>query len=261
MTNLLFITLETSNPNVEQAELQQVSLMLAEIKEDTDTNKKYIEVLKDVSFFIEGYTKDSIFDAYKDTPKAEPFNYQLEAAYDSVTKSFPLDKAKEIIQKTLSYCDYVVGHVSTDFHIPLLQRLGVDFTGKKIIDTSKHINYKSFCTSKKLLHICAEHNLDLFSSEQPFPRTVSINYALKNLLNLYEDQLNSILESSEIASDPSVKKIYLVAKISFSQKEEAKKEGFRYNPSLKHWYQEVTQERYDELLSIMGEKHLEIFNK
>lgn len=244
----LFISFEATVSDPLQALIQQVTLTFAE----REQNK--LTLLKEVSFFVDQYTTKDFFDLLSDIPLAEEPSYRGAFAELQIDKRYSKEEALTLIQKSVNYASYIVVHNGLDYHIPILKREGIDFQDKLILDTAVHIEYPNKVKSRKLLHLCAEHNFLPYIGEQR-PRTVSLNHSMMTLLNLYsvEATLSKLLEDKKNC-------IKLRAVIDYSQNEGAKELGFKFDYTTKQWLQMVSQERYDELLLIMGSQHLQIIN-
>lgn len=248
---VLFISFEATEPSVTTAQLQQVTLTFAE----KPAQKNELIFLKGTSFYVDNYTAADFFDVLKENPVDQPLSYKHLDAVLKINKRYSKEEALMLIQKAVKLASYVVVHNGLEYHIPILQREGIDFSNKLLIDTSVHIPYPASIKTRKLLHLCAEHNFLPYVGS-PKPRTASANEAMMKLLSFYsiDGIISAVLEDKKNC-------IKLRAIIDFAQNEEAKKLGFKFDYPTKQWTQRVSQERCDELLAIMGPQYLEILNK
>lgn len=244
----LFISFEATEPNVVTAQLQQVTLTFAE----PSHQKSELVYVKGLSFYVDNFTAADFFDNLYENPVDEPLSYRHLESVLKIDKRYGRDDAIQLIQKAINVSSYVVVHNGLNYHIPILQREGVSFINTTIVDTALHIPYPAAVKTRKLLHLCAEHNFLLYSGEAK-PRTVSTNQAMCHLINLY-----TVDKVVEAALEDKRNCIKVRAVIDFAQNEEAKKLGFKFESTTKHWIQKVSQERYEELLAIMGPKYLVI---
>lgn len=129
-------------------------------------------------------------------------------------------------------CRYFVGHNGREFDKLFLERaagecgLTLDLPW---IDTIQDIPYPDTISTRKLTHLCAEHGfLNPFSHRAVF-----------DVLSMLE--VFSKYDFSEIEKYQKSPDMKLIAKVSYDDREKAKRAGFRWDPQGKSWYKKVKE--------------------
>lgn len=129
-------------------------------------------------------------------------------------------------------CKYLVGHNGREFDKLFLDKalgqLGLELN-TAWIDTLYDVPYKDSISSRKLTHLCADHGfLNPFSH-----RAVFDVLSMLSVMSLYSfDEIEKLFQS------PSVK---IVAKVSYDDREKAKKAGFRWDPANRYWFKKLKE--------------------
>lgn len=145
-------------------------------------------------------------------------------------------KAPEVVLGQLKSlaenAQYIVAHNGREFDRLFLERYWQQW-GSEVslpwIDTVTDVPYDDKITSRKLTHLCAEHGF-----LNPFAhRAVFDVMSMLKVLSHYEF---SVVET--FSRSPTLK---LVAKVSYDDREKAKKAGFRWDPAGKVWFRTVKE--------------------
>lgn len=139
----------------------------------------------------------------------------------------------------IAEADYIVAHNGTNFDRPFLAaelerfNLRID---KPWIDTSTDVAYPPAITTRKLVHLAAEHGF-----LNPFAhRAVFDVLTMLEVLSTYD-----IDDVIRWANSPSV---HVKAIVSYDDREKAKAAGFRWNPENKSWIKTLKDFQVDDLL-------------
>jgi DNA polymerase-3 subunit epsilon len=151
---------------------------------------------------------------------------------DLKTSALPPEESYKKLLDMAKGCDYVVAHNGRDFDKPFVNR-GLKEFGLSLdlpwIDTIYDVPYPEKITSRKLVHLCAEHGfLNPFSHRAVFDVLSMLNVMSRYDFSAIEDMYKS----------PQMK---LIAKVSFEEKDKAKRAGFRWDPSEKVWYKSMKE--------------------
>ena len=143
----------------------------------------------------------------------------------------PEDSYKKLLAMS-SQCDYVVAHNGRDFDKPFVDRALKEFElslDLPWLDTLYDVPYAVKISSRKLVHLCAEHGfLNPFSH-----RAVFDVLSMMTVFSQYD-----FAEIEEMYKSPQRK---LIAKVSFEEKDKAKRAGFRWDPSERVWYKNLKE--------------------
>ena len=131
-------------------------------------------------------------------------------------------------------CEYIVAHnapFDRNFFENEVKNYGisVDVNSFKWIDTCIDVEYPESIQTRKLTYLAAEHGIINGNAH----RALFDVMTMLNVLKKYPIQ--DVVERSK---SPSVQ---VVAKVSFSEKDKAKKLGFRWNGDDKIWFKEFKQ--------------------
>lgn len=127
----------------------------------------------------------------------------------------------------------VVAHNGTSFDKPMLQaqtkRLEWEWIDKPWIDTSIDVPYPEKTTTRKLVHLAAEHGfLNPFAHRAVFD-------VLTMLAVLKEYDLGQVVK---LAGEPN---ITVKALVSYDDREQAKSRGYRWDAERKSWVKNLKQ--------------------
>tara|TARA_B100001248_G_scaffold261746_1_gene254012 strand:+ start:20343 stop:21035 length:693 start_codon:yes stop_codon:yes gene_type:complete len=145
----------------------------------------------------------------------------------------PLSLALEELQALATNADYIVAHNGKKFDKLFLETAWKSHAESLIdlpwIDTTQDIPFGEEIQSKKLNYLAADHNfINPFAHRAVFDvmtmMMVFSKYPLDKILDLASSETKRI-----------------IAKVSFDEKELAKKEGFRWDPSAKVWYKDIKE--------------------
>lgn len=166
--------------------------------------------------------------------KLEPEIVRITGITDSDLEAFGL--SLEVVLQRLAdltrYCDYVVAHNGRAFDKLFLDRdlaahgLAIDLPW---IDTLHDVPYDDHINTRNLTHLCADHQfLNPFCHRAVFDvlsmLKVMSQYSFEHVEDLYKSPQRR-----------------LIAKVSYDERELAKKAGFRWDPSQKCWYRDVKE--------------------
>ena len=128
------------------------------------------------------------------------------------------------------HAEFVVAHNGTQFDRLFLERDWIKYPETRIqknwIDTLTDLPYPNHLGTRKLSYLAAEHGfLNPFSHRALFDVLTMLK-----VLSHYP-----VKEVQRLQSSPLTK---IVAQVSYDDREQAKNEGFRWDPKQKHWYLE-----------------------
>ncbi len=129
--------------------------------------------------------------------------------------------------------EYVVAHNGTNFDKIIydceLERFQIPSVEHKWIDTRIDVPYPKNITSRKLLHLAAEHGF-----ANPFPhRAIFDVMTMLKVLSMYD-----VGEVVRLSQEPNVT---VVARVSFQDKDLAKKRNYQWNGEDKSWTKTLKQ--------------------
>lgn len=134
-------------------------------------------------------------------------------------------------------CNVVVAHNGNRFDRIIFNRVAADlqltYPLLPWVDTISHLPYPKTTTSRKLIHLAADHGISL----QHGHRAVFDVMTMLDLLSRYKDQLPAIL--SELDSP----QITIVAQVTINNKQLAKDQGFGWDGKL--WTKTLSQAQLD----------------
>lgn len=210
---------ETTGLNVEKDQIIQVGAVLW----DTEALTKKAKVKLDI--LIKGPHISAI-----DPGALETHGISLE---DLDKYGVPFDQAMNEFHKLTAMADFLVCHNGNLFDIPIYrfncERLGVRPTGRPAIDTSCDIEFPAHITTRKLVYLAAEHGF-----VNPFPHdAISDVLTMLKIADRYEWK-----KTVEWARTPTIS---VRAKVSFAQKELAKKQSYRWDGDSKIWVKSIKE--------------------
>lgn len=144
--------------------------------------------------------------------------------------------AEEVLEKLKSMsekAEYVVAHNGKNFDRLFMENYWNEFSNTRIglpwMDTMSDLPYPENMSTRKLTHLASEHQfLNPFAHRAVFDvmtmMKIFSSYRMSDILDL------ALSETKRV-----------VAKVSFDEKELAKKEGFRWDPGQKVWYKDVKE--------------------
>lgn len=141
--------------------------------------------------------------------------------------------------QTIEKCDYVMAHNGNMYDKPMFEndaaRLKVKVPKKVWIDTTCDVEYSGLIKTRKLVHLCAEHDF-----VNPFPhQAVSDANSMLRVASRYNwDQI------VKWANSPT---LTVKAETSFAQKELAKKQNYYWNGEAKEWTKTIKEFQLDEV--------------
>lgn len=146
--------------------------------------------------------------------------------------AIPLAEGMKRLKELVDVSQYFVGHNGREFDKLFLDKACADVgisCDLPWIDTLQDIPYPETISSRKLTHLCAEHGfLNPFSH-----RAVFDVLSMLEVLSKYD-----FTEVEKYQQSPEMK---LVAKVSYDDREKAKRAGFRWDPQGKTWYKKVKE--------------------
>lgn len=133
---------------------------------------------------------------------------------------------------------YIVAHNGTNFDKPLwyneAKRKTVEFPEKPWIDTSVDVPYPDFITTRKLIHLAAEHGF-----VNPFAHR-----AVSDVLTML--RVASHYNSDTIVMYANSPNVELRAAVVYKDRELAKKCGYRWNKEKKYWLKTIKDFQLDD---------------
>lgn len=146
-----------------------------------------------------------------------------------VDLAYALGRVAEIAK----HADYIVAHNGNEFDKKFLDEAWKIHSESKLtlpwIDTMTDLNYPADISSRRLSHLAADHGF-----LNPFAhRAIFDVLTMLEILSKYD-----IKEVVQMASSPTCR---VYAKVSFEQKDLAKKEGFRWDAQAKVWYKDIKE--------------------
>ncbi len=155
---------------------------------------------------------------------------------DQMLKQFGVngETAFAKLVELISACDYVVAHnakFDRSFFEQEVKNYGIDFDSASLkwIDTCMDVPYPESIQTRKLTYLAAEHGILNSNAHRALFDVIVMLNVLKHYA--FEDVI-------ERAKSPSVQ---VVAKVSFDEKDKAKKLGFRWNRDDKIWFKEFKE--------------------
>lgn len=132
--------------------------------------------------------------------------------------------------------EFVIAHnapFDRAFYVETCKRLKHEVVLSKWIDTSVDVPYDEKISTRKLVHLAAEHGfLNPFAHRAVFDVLTMLAVCAK-----YD-----WLEIKQLSQEPNMK---LIAQVSFDDKEKAKARGYRWDAPNKQWTKIVKQSRVD----------------
>lgn len=160
------------------------------------------------------------------------------------------EEAFEKLWNCIKSCNAVVAHNGTNFDKPMLKaqtaRDNSKWIEKPWVDTSVDVPYPEKCTTRKLVHLAAEHQF-----LNPFAhRAIFDVLTMFGVLNRYD--INEVLK---LAAEPN---ITLKAQVSYDDKELAKARGYRWQSDTKSWIKTLKQSQVLKEIEEAGFKIVEV---
>ncbi len=171
-----------------------------------------------------------------------PFIVNLTGLTTEVVNKHGIDSIQESLSlaHTISLgCDFAMAHNAHGFEIPWLAHHSnpEDQISIPWIDSSLDIPYPEGMSTRKLVHLAAEHYVPLRAAHG----------ALEDVLTMFEILKKYNWEVVKaFALSPNVE---AVAKVDFQQKEFAKSRGYRWSPERKVWAKRMKQCEVERQLS------------
>ena len=218
---LLGIDLETTGLDVTKDRIIEIGMVLWE----TDTQTPII------------------VDSFYVNPGVDTWNAEAEAvngiSQETVEEyGIPTLQALDRVVAWGERCAYVVAHNGTGFDKPMIEsefeayEMGLN---RPWLDTQNDIEYPESITTRKLMHLAAEHGfLNPFSH-----RAVFDVLTMFKILSCYD--INQVIAYSLI---PTVK---VRSMQKFEDNEQAKARGFRWEPETKIWWRTLKQDKLEAL--------------
>jgi DNA polymerase-3 subunit epsilon len=145
------------------------------------------------------------------------------------------EEAIDQLNKLAGQADAICAHNGTNFDKPLwkqeAERLGLEPMGEKKIwiDTMTDVPYPEQMTTRKLVHLAAEHGF-----LNPFPHRAAFD-VLTMLYILSKYDLTAVIQN---AIAPTVK---IRALATYEQRELAKARKYRWEGTSKMWWKEIKE--------------------
>jgi len=139
--------------------------------------------------------------------------------------------------------DVIVASNGNNFDKPVLENFfahyGSKLPDKLWIDIQRDIDYPGSCRNRNQTYLSGYHNIFNCLSH----RSVTDCMTMAKIIGSFDTNgllypLDVIIEN---AKSPDV---YVIAKVSFDNKDLAKNDGFRWNPDTKQWYKSMRQNQY-----------------
>jgi DNA polymerase III alpha subunit (gram-positive type) len=152
---------------------------------------------------------------------------------DIQTYGVSLVAALEKVKTIAKHADYIVAHNGNEFDKKFMEEAWAQYSDTSIslswIDTLTDLSYPSKITSRKLNHLAADHGF-----LNPFAhRAIFDVLTMLEILSKYD-----INEVVKMAASPTCR---IYAKVSFEQKDLAKKEGFRWDAQARVWFKDIKE--------------------
>lgn len=148
-------------------------------------------------------------------------------------ESYFLDR----INKVVPQVDYFCAHnaqFDRGFLKAMYERNFSKMPDNKWIDTSQDIPYPETITTRKLVHLAAEHGF-----VNPFPhRALPDTLTMLTILSKYDFK-----EVERYALAPSIR---IKAGVSYETKDQAKGRGYRYEEGTKSWFKNIKEFQLEE---------------
>lgn len=140
--------------------------------------------------------------------------------------------ALEEVANLIAEADFCVAHNGNNFDKPLLEqemrRLGIPLKAVPWIDTARDVPYPETMTSRRLVHLAAEHGI-----LNPFPhRAVFDVVTMLTVLSHYD--IDQIVKNAS-ALTIRVRGVG----IGYDQRELPKARRYRWEPAGKFWYKDI----------------------
>ena len=151
---------------------------------------------------------------------------------DLESHAITLQEGMKRLVELMKSCSYFVGHNGREFDRLFLEKAAGE-CGVEVnlpwIDTIQDIPYPDTIGTRKLTHLCAEHGfLNPFSHRAVF-----------DVLSMME--VFSRYDFSEIEKYQQSPEMKLIAKVSYDDRDKAKRAGFRWDPQGKTWFKKVKE--------------------
>lgn len=144
----------------------------------------------------------------------------------------PQDEAFIALGFLMMEAEYVLAHnapFDRAFYEETCKRLGHEVVLNKWIDTSVDVPYDEKISTRKLIHLAAEHGfLNPFAHRAVFDVLTMLAVCAK-----YDWQ-----DIKRLSHEPNVK---LIAQVSYDDREKAKARGYRWDAPAKQWVKTVKQ--------------------
>lgn len=165
------------------------------------------------------------------TPEIERLTGITQAMIDQF--GVPVDVAVRGLLILMKSADAVVAHNGTGFDRPMLEaqikRLDWTWQEPQWIDTATDVPYPPHITTRKLVHLAAEHGfLNPFAHRAQFDVLTMLT-----ILQRY-----NIAEVIDIARQPN---ITLEAQVSYDDRDKAKSRGYRWHSESRTWRKTIKE--------------------
>jgi DNA polymerase-3 subunit epsilon len=177
---------------------------------------------------------------YDDRMKVAPFITDLTGISMNMLNKHG-SSIKPVLKKLITMAkkaDYLVAHNGRDFDKKILlnecERAGLKFPEIPLIDTLKDIDYPNTCKYKNLTYLAGYHQIMGGGH-----RAIFDVFTMMKVLSLYNLD-KAINNTSRI-------KIKLIARLTGEEARDAKKIGFRYDPSVGGWVKKIKKFELEEL--------------
>lgn len=165
---------------------------------------------------------------------------RLTGITDSFLENFgaePASTLQDLINE-IKNVPFVIAHNGTNFDKPILasnlKRCGLDMPETKWIDSSVDVPYPPHITTRKLVHLAAEHGfLNPFAHRATFDVLTMLMVVSK-------------YDIEEIAATAAIPSVTLQAVVGFAEKDAAKSRGFRWNKASGQWVKTVKENKIEE---------------
>lgn len=152
---------------------------------------------------------------------------------DIRTFGVALPQALERVKQIATHADYIVAHNGNAFDRKFMEEAWQKEPTTRFnlpwIDTLTDIPYPSHITSRKLSHLAADHGfLNPFAHRAIFDVLTMLEVVSKY----------NIDEVAKLAESPTCR---IYAKVTFEQKDLAKKEGFRWDAQARTWFKDIKE--------------------
>lgn len=220
--NILFLDTETTGLNSQEHRVVEVCAALY--------SAEYDRVLRAISFLV----TDGTFVIGKEITDINGISNEMLSShsitYDSLFKS--------LTDSFVAQCDYIVAHnapFDKAFIEEELRRCKLPVWDKQWVDSVVDVPYSDKISSKKLVHLAAEHGF-----VNPFPHV-----ALGDVLTLAK--IVTQYSAKDILKRANTPTLKIIAQVDYNSRTKASSKGFKWDAESKRWIRLVKQCDLDEL--------------